>query len=94
MNEELKGAFDVGALKKSAIKREAWNENREWWEPSVYGDGDEYFQCGENCEIDEGLEVGFLCDHVGDASEKMLEMWKEIIRLRSILNERRTKISV
>lgn len=46
-----------------------YTKNKEWWEPYVSDeDGNKH------CE--------WICDHLGDANDKMDHLWNEILRLR------------
>ena len=56
---------------------EEWNEAKEWWEPHIYSEGDEYYNYDNY-----GSYADWTCDHMGDAQEVIEAMWKEIITLR------------
>lgn len=56
--------------------RTSWNEEKEWWEPTIYFNDSQFY---------EGSNLSWLCDNLGDAQEAMEGMWVEILRLRKIL---------
>lgn len=47
------------------------SEDKEWWEPIVREDG----------------SLDWLCDHLGDAQEKMDRLWQELTKLRAASSE-------
>jgi len=68
--EEFVRSFDEAG-------RQKWNDEKQWWEPVVYFDNSEYY---------DGINISWLCDHLGDAQEAMEAMWCEILRLRRAAN--------
>lgn len=53
--------------------------NAPWWEPVVY--------TRQEMQWFDSPKLAFLCDHLGEAQEKMECMWAEIVYLRGIIDK-------